>query len=295
MIRSMTGFANLDRQEGDTLLAWRVRSVNHRSLELHFHLPDGWDELEAQASRIVRDRLSRGRVDLTLEISNESMGKGRLDLDGGLLSDLLSLERRILETGGSRPVLSVEALLAWPGMVKEVFVKEGNGPQSETLVEVALTMLEETVAELVLCRKREGEGLKSILSGLLDELLALLNKASNLLPNIRDQFAHRFREKVRELATPGLDESRLSQELAFLLNRMDVAEERDRLVLHIQEFREAMNADAPAGRRLDFLCQELNREANTLCSKAQDGSISRLGVEMKVVIEKLREQVQNLE
>ncbi|MBF0341134.1 MAG: YicC family protein [Magnetococcales bacterium] len=297
MPRSMTGFAAREQVVGEARIAWRMKSVNHRFLDLSMRVPEGCDSLELLAARRLKERFARGRLECVLTLVPDGRGERAIELNQGLLTGLLDLEKRLreqLEDGMERAPLSLDRLLSWPGMTRERRVVEDL--ETETGRAAVLELLEETCQELDLVRGGEGEALVGVMRGLLEALSARVVEVEVAIPQARRVMEERLRERVMAFcgSDTALDEG-LGRELAFLLNRMDIAEEADRLRVHIREMESLLAGEAPVGLRLDFLCQELNREANTLCSKAQDGELSRLGVELKVIIEQLREQARNLE
>ncbi|MEO5365933.1 MAG: YicC family protein [Magnetococcus sp. WYHC-3] len=298
-VSSMTGFAQIEETAQGYRLSWRVKSVNHRFLDLALRLPDEVGGWEAQVRERVKARLARGRVECQFSLAREGGGGSDLVLDKALLGALLDMERRLRDGANTnwepRSPLSMDRLMSWPGLIAERRGLEDEPvPLAERLAPMAMEMLQRTLERLVVEREREGAGLARVLLAGLDSLESQAAQVSAQLPLARAEVERRLAERVRELEVE-VDPVRMAQEVAFLLNRADVGEELDRLRLHVDEMRQVLLAGGAAGRRLDFLCQELNREANTLCSKSQDRDISRIGVDMKVTIEQLREQVQNLE
>src|SRR5487761_728343 len=261
MIASMTGFARREISGPWGTLVCELRSVNHRFLEAGFRLPD---------------ELRRGKVDCTLTYRRAQVSEAGLEVDGQALERLLA---RLKEIGRSFPTHSVNLvdILRWPGVLKE------DTSAGDELMVAVKALFGSTLEDLVAARAREGLRLKEIL-----EL-----RCTGLEDYVR-QVRERLDERLKELAA-SVDQERLEQELALLLQRLDVDEELDRLAGPIQEIRRVLAANEPAGRRLDFLMQELNREANTLSSKSQDLDTTRSAVDMKVIIEQMREQVQNAE
>ncbi|MBF0183759.1 MAG: YicC family protein [Magnetococcales bacterium] len=299
MPSSMTGFSEQSGSIAGFRLVWRLRSVNHRYLDIAFRRPNNWPgnwhDLENQANKRLQARFARGHLDCDLILQSEVESGHRLELDRELLQDLQQLAsevRQVLGAEGMEGRLTLDRLLSWPGLVRERTLQESD---ASPLIEVALELLEQAAEQLELARLREGEALTHVVRQLLDEFAALLNRLEGLLPALRQEQKRILAARVNELTGTAVDPADLAREVAVLLNRMEIAEEVERLRMHVRELYSLMAGSAPVGRKLDFFCQELNREANTVCSKSQNSALTRLGVEMKLVIEKLREQAQNLE
>lgn len=299
MPSSMTGFSEQTGNVAGFRLVWRLRSVNHRYLDLAFRRPSNWPgnwhDLESQATKRLQARFARGHLDCELTLQNEQENNHRLELDQALLQDLHHLAteaKKVLGPGTVEGSLSLDRLLSWPGLVRERAVQEND---DAALARAALEVLEIAAEQLELARNREGEALTHVVRQLLEEFATLLGRLEALLPALRQELKRMLLARVNELTGTAVEPSELAREVAILLNRMEIAEEVERLRMHLRELHALMAGSAPVGRKLDFFCQELNREANTVCSKSQNSALTRLGVEMKLVIEKLREQAQNLE
>ncbi|MBF0213444.1 MAG: YicC family protein [Magnetococcales bacterium] len=296
MPHGMTGFASGEALFGDVRIGWRIKSVNHRSLDLSIRMPDGCESLELQVARRLRERFARGHLECQFTVGMDARAERRVELDEPLLKALLELERRVREhpDGAGREPLSLDRLLSWPGITRERRLVDEL--MTEAGQEAVLGVLDGVCQQLNRVRQDEGTALVGVMRRLLDELSARLNEVISALPGVRDSLEKRLHERVEAYvgSRAGMDEG-LARELAYLFNRVDVAEEVDRLGVHLREMNTLLAGAQPVGLRLDFLCQELNREANTLCSKAQDRELSRLGVEIKVIVEQLREQARNLE
>jgi uncharacterized protein (TIGR00255 family) len=288
MIASMTGFARRETTGSWGTLVCELRSVNHRFLETGFRLPDelrgAEAELRARLARLVR----RGKVDCTLQFRRLQGAAGPLEIDAAALERLLAAVEVV--TRSLREPASVNALdlLRWPGVVRE------DSASSEALLAAAYAVFGATLEELLAARAREGARLRELLEQRCTALESLVADVRARLPEVHAHVRARLETRVAELTT-SVDPERLEQELALLLQRLDIDEELERLSGHIEEVRRVIGGSEPAGRRLDFLMQELNREANTLSSKSQDLETTRTAVDMKVVIEQMREQVQNAE
>ncbi|MBF0192568.1 MAG: YicC family protein [Magnetococcales bacterium] len=296
MPRSMTGFASGEGVLGEMRLVWRVKSVNHRFLDVAMRLPEGCDALELLAARRLKERFVRGHLECALSAGAEAPASRKLEVDEALLAAVMALEQRVRvhPDGVGRAPMGMDRLLGWPGMVRER--RSGEILETEAGHEAVLALLDQTCDTLDRARAEEGRALVVVMKRLLEELAARVVEAVSAIPRVRHALETRLRERVAGFmgSGSGMDEG-LARELAYLFNRIDIAEEADRLGVHIREMGALLDGEEPVGLRLDFLCQELNREANTLCSKAQDRELSRLGVEIKVMVEQLREQARNLE
>jgi uncharacterized protein (TIGR00255 family) len=251
-------------------------------------LPEGFRELEPEIRHQLRERLGRGKVDVTLRRLEGRGDSAGLDLDDDMAAAVVALGNRISREHGAPGGLTTGEVLQWPGVVVAA-----GGSDEETL-QAARGGLEEALAELVTIREREGEALSAAirerLAGVEEQVAAVRDR----LPEVREAYRQRLRDRLAELAG-SVDPERLEQELVLFAQRIDVDEELDRLETHVAAVREALDQGGAVGRRLDFLMQELNREANTIGSKSADGAVSQAAVDLKVLIEQMREQVQNIE
>ena len=288
MASSMTGFARSQALAAPFLLVWEVRSVNHRFLDTTVRLPAELRSLETGCRAQVSTALARGKVDCTLTVSRDRDHHGGVELRDNAVEDLLSLQKRVREMAPEASSLSVGEVLRWPGVVQEATY------ESSTMEPAVAAALHDALKSLVEARKREG---KRLAAAVLERCLGMKNIIAEMQPRI-GQAEQRYRSKLvqrLERLAVDADPQRLEQELAQLAQRLDISEEIDRLASHIEEVEAVLSRDEPMGRRLDFLVQELNREANTLASKSQDTDLTRGAVELKVLVEQVREQVQNLE
>ena len=288
MIRSMTAFA---RQETDTeqgTLAWEIRSVNHRYLEIGLRLPEELRVVESAVRETVNARLGRGKVDCTCRYRPLTAGAAPVLLDENTLTRLLDACQAVNARLPEKAPLNALELLRWPGVVLEQEVDSGPLQKS------ALALLDQALDELVASREREGEQIHGLLTQRCDTMSKLVVQVRRQLPDIRTAMREKLLARLAELDTPA-DPGRLEQELVFLLQKIDVDEELDRLGGHLEEVHRVLERREPVGRRLDFLLQELNREANTLGSKSASAETTAISVELKVLIEQMREQVQNVE
>jgi uncharacterized protein (TIGR00255 family) len=289
MIRSMTGFARRERQGPWGLLSCELRSVNHRYLELSLRLPDDLRCLEGDARTLLASNLRRGKVEAGVYLRSATADAAALTLNRSLVIELKQRAAEVAEMlGGAPAAISAFDLLRWPGVVRDA------DRDLAPVATEAMALLADTVAELNESRAREGARLRDTLLQRCDALRARVATVRARLPEVRGRIQARTAERAAQLGV-AVDSDRLEQEIALLACKMDVEEELDRLCSHITEILQVFDSKEPAGRRLDFLMQELNREANTLSSKSQDVETTRAAVDIKVLIEQMREQVQNIE
>lgn len=289
MIHSMTGFASVEHQAAFGRLTWELRSVNHRYLEIGLRLPEEFRVLEPAIRDLMAAHLSRGKIDAALRYTRgQDTEKSELQLNSGLAERLFELHRELQRLGNTTQDPNLNDFLRWPGMVAE------RPPDSEPMQTAALDLLTAGVAELKASRAREGGKLVALIVERLDGVSAVVKQVRAWLPEIRESLKLRLLNRVADLPQP-LDPGRIEQEVAFLVQKIDVDEELDRLDAHVTEARRVVELDEPVGRRLDFLMQEFNRESNTLSSKSVDNRSTQAAVELKVLIEQMREQVQNIE
>lgn len=291
-VASMTGFARVDGHGEGYSWTFEAKSVNGRSLDVRCRLPAGFDRIEAAARADIPKRLARGNVNLTLTVTRTaSVSQVRINRE--LLAQVIALAAEIEGAGAERPRL--DALLAVRGIIEPV--EDDSGDARDRMEELVHADLARLVESLHSARIAEGGRLAGILNGHLDEIARLVAQAAGCASTQPAALRDRLRAQVQALldSVPALPEERLAQEAALLIAKADVREELDRLRAHIQAAREMMDEGGAIGRRFDFLCQEFNREANTLCSKSADVELTRIGLSLKAAIEQLREQVQNIE
>ena len=290
MIRSMTGFARRERQGPWGTLTCEIRAVNHRYLELSLRMPEDLRAVENEARQAVAAALRRGKVDVGLNLRGSPAQTGPVEINRPLLEQLARTASEVATVTGATPgAVSPLDLMRWPGVIREA------EKDLRPALAAALELLRETVAELNENRAREGARIRDMLHGRCEALRQGVALLRARLPEIAARIRGRVSERVGQLGAQQLDPARLEQELVLLAYKMDFEEELDRLGSHVTETLQVLDAKEPAGRRLDFLMQELNREANTLSSKSQDADTTRAAVDMKVLIEQMREQVQNIE
>jgi len=289
MIHSMTGFANAERQYDFGRMAWEVRSVNHRYLEIGFRVPEEFRALEPEIRRILGVHLSRGKVDATLRYTPAAaINSSSMTLNSDLAGSLLELHKDLQDLSDVEQKPDLQSLLRWPGVVEE------QAPDPQPLREAAAKLLAEAASDLKAARGREGEQMDLAIRERLDGIEKWVGQIREWLPEIRESLRQKLLGRVEDLQQP-LEPGRLEQEVAFLAQKIDVDEELDRLSAHVKETLLVLQRDDPVGRRLDFLMQEFNRESNTLSSKSVDKRTTQASVELKVLIEQMREQVQNIE
>ena len=288
MIRSMTAFARSERTEDWGTAYWELRSVNNRYLDVTPRLPEDARAIESAVRERIRARLNRGKVDCTLRLTLGMDSEASLTLNLELAKRVSEATREIDALLHDPARVSAVDVLRWPGVVQT------QSPDVDTLGTAVLELLDEALAELISTREREGRHIHELIVKRCEEMKRIVNKVRKRLPEVLEICRQRLRDRLAELLEQ-LNEERLEQEMAMLAQKADVAEELDRLDGHLKEVRRVLDKEEPAGRRLDFLMQELNREANTLGSKSIDAETTRASVDLKVLIEQMREQIQNVE
>lgn len=288
MIKSMTGFARAETSGEWGRAVWELRSVNHRYLDISFRLPEEVRGLEQDLRKSVAARLQRGKLEVGLRFTAQGAAIGEFKLDQQRLQ---SLKAAITATSGVMGDLAAPEpmrVLAWPGVVNQ------QAPDLTELMRAAQELFNDALEQLDATRSREGEQLRAVIAERCDLLEQGVADVRERYPQVRDAWREKLQQRCADLGVD-LDPGRLEQEAVMAAQRMDVEEELQRLTGHISEVRRTLGRKEAVGRRLDFMMQELNREANTLSSKSQDGDMTRVAVEMKVAIEQMREQVQNIE
>ena len=286
MIRSMTAYASAETGGAAGTLSCELRTVNHRYLELSPRLPDELRSLESQLRERIAARLSRGKVDVTVRSTSDSQRES-LQINNELLNQLSKLNLQLIPAFPGMQVQLTE-LLRFPGVLQQ----EAADPEARQTA--LFEVLDRALDALTATREREGAKLGEILCERLDAIERIVAQVREWMPEIRAALRTRLEARLADLKQPA-DPGRLEQELVLQITRSDVDEELDRLSTHITETRRVLNLKEPVGRRLDFLMQEFNREANTLGSKSVDARSTNAAVELKVLIEQMREQVQNIE
>jgi uncharacterized protein (TIGR00255 family) len=288
MIYSMTAFARVQQSFDFGMLCWELRSVNHRYSEVSFRVPDSLRYLEPHLRVLLKEQFHRGKLECHLRFSEEISDHSAINLNTKLVQSLLNVGAQLAQEHAVGNDLSVRDLLAWPGVVQT------SRLDSESIGQVTEQLFQEALSQLLNARLTEGgvlkEHIKSRLHQMNDEIAHARQHVASTAGQTREKLLSRLQTLQFELP-----ETRFEQEIALILTRLDVSEELDRLNVHVEESLKVLDKKEPVGRRLDFLMQELNREANTLSSKADTAVLTQHAVHMKVLIEQMREQIQNIE
>ncbi len=291
MISSLTGFGRATFTDEAGRIGVELKSVNNRFLQIDLHLPYGYNWADGLIRGQLGSRVSRGKVYLHLEVVDYNPNQ-EVIINKPLLKKLIALSDEVSADCEKSLALGFDGLLSLPGVMK-VDSKQADNDERWKRIQPVLA---EAIENFIASRAREGQNLADDLKQRSDFLRQCISQIEQKVPELREQFINRFTERIKELAgKAGFDESRLGTEIAIWVDKTDVSEEITRLNSHLQELENILNSEKPAGRRLDFLVQELNREANTLCNKTNDASISQLTLDIKCEIEKIREQAQNIE
>jgi uncharacterized protein (TIGR00255 family) len=293
-LSSMTGFARADGASEVSRWTWELRSVNGKALDIRLRLPPGFEHLEGPARERLGGAVARGNIQASLSVQDEPRAT-RIRINEAVLAEVVSAMQRLGETIALQPP-TVDGLLAIRGVVETADVIETDEARLALAAKI-LADLDVALASLVIARQREGKAIGAVLVDRLDEIGQLVRTAEASPARTPDAIRARLAEQVAALleASQRLDENRLHQEAVLLATRADIREEIDRLDAHVSAARALLAENRPVGRRLDFLAQEFNREVNTLCAKANDRSLTAVGLELKAVVDQFREQVQNLE
>jgi uncharacterized protein (TIGR00255 family) len=284
----MTGFAALEQPiEGATLLL-ELRAVNSRYLDLHFKLDETLKSFEPQIRELIGAQLSRGKVECKVNLIQRTQSAQAPQLDEQIMQQLAEMQIKTQQFFPQSRALSVADILRWPGVVQHEELSH------ESMAEDIKRLVSQGLHDLTASRAREGEKMKALILDRLVQIEALVAKVKPLLPQLNKEYQAKLELKLQETIKT-VDQERIAQELVLFAQRIDVDEELSRLTAHVSEVKRILNADAPAGKRLDFLMQELNREANTLGSKSVSVHTTQVSMELKVLIEQMREQIQNIE
>ncbi len=287
MTRSMTAFARQESQQDWGSLVWEIRSVNQRYLDPHFRLPESFRALEPALRDQLRKKLSRGKIDCSLRFEVEKQQQG-MQVDQQRAQQLIDAAQQIADLSNNAQSINPLDVLQWPGVMLDTQL------DMQVINAQALSLFHQAVDDLNAGREREGTELADLISQRLDAISVVVKDVREKMPKILQAQRELLLNRVQDLALE-IDPVRLEQEIALLAQKADVAEEMDRLDTHVQEVRRILKQKGAIGRRLDFLMQELNREANTLSSKAIVVETTNSAVELKVLIEQMREQIQNIE
>lgn len=288
MIYSMTGFASLERQLTNGVLVVELRSVNHRYLELHMKLDENLRSFEPVVRELISAKLGRGKVECRMSLVQRGAADKALSLDEEVLTNLSEVATQIQQRFPTSQALSVAEILHWPGVVQNL---QGDNAQ---LAEDIKSALKQILEDMTASRAREGEKMKALILERLVDAEQIVATVKPLLPMQVKAYQEKLTAKLQE-ALKSVDEDRVRQELVLFAQKIDVDEELTRLTAHVSEVKRILDADQAAGKRLDFLMQELNREANTLGSKSVSTEVSQASMSLKVLIEQMREQIQNIE
>ena len=288
MIRSMTAFARYESQIEAGELVWEMRSVNHRYLEVFVRMPEEFRALEPRVREMIGKHLRRGKVEAGLRFNASPVSKTAMSVNIDLLKQLHDALREVTMHAPDVKSPTSMDVLRWPGVV------EPQKQDIESLHAAAIEALGATLEQMVSTREREGKSLSEMISTRTNQAAEQVEKAKERMPVVLEGIRQRLSERLGELREE-MDPARIEQEMVMLAQRLDIDEEMDRLSTHLDEVNRVLKRKEPVGRRLDFLMQELNREANTLASKSSDAQMTAIGVELKVLIEQMREQVQNIE
>ena len=286
MIHSMTGYARREVVLDSGTAVWEIRSVNQRYLETYWRLPEAFRGIEPQLRDKIRKQLQRGKVENNLRVDTTQGDNNQLHLNQDLANRLIQSAEWVQEQSGGQ--INPVDILRWPG------VMEAPAQDTDVLQSELLKAWQATLTDFIASRASEGEKIKVMLETRLTAISEQAAFVRERLPLIIQWQRDKLRTRLTEIAEE-LDETRLEQEISLLAQKLDVAEELDRLDAHVSETRNILNKGGSCGRRLDFMMQEFNREANTLASKSIDTNITKAAVELKVLIEQMREQIQNIE
>jgi uncharacterized protein (TIGR00255 family) len=288
MIKSMTAFASNEADIGHLTLTCELRSVNHRYCDITLKLPDRLRFIEADLRAVIAARVNRGKVECTLSYKKQMRDGQHFVVNLEAVSALLAATQQIEDLMAAPLSFSALDVLAIAGIQQEATTDKAH------LNEELIKLVKQTLMEFLEVREREGGQLKQLIEERCTKMQEFIAQAARRLPIVLTQIHNKLRDRVTELVTqPDFD--RLEQELVFLTQKLDISEELDRLNTHVTEVLRVLNQKEPVGRRLDFLMQELNREANTLGSKSADREMTQIAIELKVLIEQMREQIQNIE
>jgi len=288
----MTAFARVQETCDAGTLTWELRSVNHRYLEPGLKLPEDFKALEPEIRKLISQYLTRGKIDLGLRYKLNQANEGEVRLNEEILHRLRQVEQEVLSIVHEGKKLSVAEILSWPGVIAE------SENDLSPLVSLALSSLENALKQLVKSRETEGKALQKMISSRCQQIADIVQQLKahrpTMMSAMRDKWETNLNEKLKTWSESA-GNNRLEQELVILAQKLDVDEELDRIDTHIKEVGKVLKRKEAVGRRLDFLMQELNREANTLGSKSQDSQTTQWSVDLKVLIEQMREQIQNIE
>ncbi|MEH6404240.1 MAG: YicC/YloC family endoribonuclease [Sneathiella sp.] len=295
-LQSMTGFARTNGTFSESSWVWEVKSVNGRGLEVRSRIPGGFDRVEDYARKYVKQKFQRGTFNLNLQIARQD-NKTNYQINHDFLNELLSLGASLVKDGHAKTA-RIDGMFALKGVIEQGEAAAASDEEQGAFEKAIIVDLNLLIEKLAAARLEEGQLLEDVLVAQLDEIEDLVGKATRSASLRPENVKERLKAQMESILSTSVsfDEGRLEQELALLATKADVSEELDRLGAHISTVRDLLKSpEGGIGRRLDFMCQEFNREANTLCSKANDKELTQIGLDMKVVVDRLREQVQNIE
>ncbi|MEC9375245.1 MAG: YicC/YloC family endoribonuclease [Pseudomonadota bacterium] len=284
----MTGFADETLKLNHGELIWELRSVNHRYLETHFRLPEAFRNLEPSLRKQVIKKIKRGKVDLVFRFIPKNLDVDKISINDSLAKQISIAANNLMGNLDSNAHINAIDILRWPGVV------EKRTSNIEQLVSPVKELLNLALETLISNKNIEGKSIEEFLILRLNKISSSIKEIRNKLPEISLTIKNKIEERAKSLEIK-IDNDRMEQELIILAQKLDIAEELDRIETHIIAAHKALESNEPIGRRLDFLMQEFNREANTISSKSADHKTTAIAVELKVLIEQMREQVQNLE
>ncbi|MGB2832235.1 MAG: YicC/YloC family endoribonuclease [Methylotenera sp.] len=288
MTFSMTGFAALEQPLESATLLLELRAVNSRYLDLHFKLDESLRSFEPSIRELISAQLNRGKIECKVNLIHRVQSNQATQLDEPLMQQLAAMQVKAKAHFPQSRELSVADILRWPGVVLN------DALNQESLLDDIKSLVQQGLKDLNASRAREGEKLKALILDRVNQIESLVEKVKPLLPSLTKEYQAKLESRLQD-TLQSIDPERVAQELVLFAQRIDVDEELSRLTAHVSEIRRILNSDAPAGKRLDFLMQELNREANTLGSKSVSVQTTQVSMELKVLIEQMREQIQNIE
>lgn len=288
MLKSMTAFARSQSNASFGSLTWELRSVNHRYLDISMRLPEDLRAMETRYRELINSKLNRGKIEAGLRFKPEAVTENGIEINKDFTKAVIRTCEEVHSMVRQTSDINVVDILNWPGVIKETEL------DMKPVFEASEKLLQQALDELIQNREREGERMRELIMQRCSSMQDIVSQVRQQMPDIQKAYREKMLSRVKELkAEPDMD--RFEQELVYLVQKMDIDEELDRLDSHTKELGDVLQRDEAVGRRLDFLMQELNREANTLGSKSADIKTTQASVELKVLIEQMREQIQNVE
>jgi len=288
MIHSMTAYGRTEDKKNDNSIACEIRTINHRYLEISIRMPEELRSLEQKIRENISQKLKRGKIDCNIRIDKNTSKNDPLLINQDVLKKVIDAAENTSINLSNPSALSALDLIQWPGVL------EKDSLEPTKINKSILKLLGQTLDVVIDTRKREGEKIKKMLVQRCSKIKKIVSNTQKKIPMIQKKLREKLKKRAKELVNE-LDNDRLEQELLFISQKMDIAEEIDRLLAHTEEVERVLDQSGPIGRRLDFLMQEMNRESNTLGSKSNHLHTSNASVELKVLIEQMREQIQNIE